>query len=80
MTNIIQGASYGNEKQQILQSFVKTNNKEFITERRFDPFIYQPLNSNFISNVEMEIKDESGYPFKIIDSHTNVKLYFQKVN
>ena len=79
LSNIARPTAYGEERLQILRSFLHSDEKASMMEKRFDPIVYLPLMTNFIDTVELQLTNEDYFPIKIDDNKTLVCLYFRKV-
>jgi hypothetical protein len=79
LSNIIKPTAYAQQQLQILQNFLHIDEEEYqLIEKHFDPIVYQPIKSNNMDMIEIQLTDENFKPLKIDDMKTLVCLYFRK--
>lgn len=79
-TSLITSTAYGNQHIPFIQSFISQDWQQNVVEKRFNPLVYYPLRTNYITNITINIVNDKDETVKIDDSKTLVVLYFRKVN
>ena len=78
LSNIAKPTAYGQDRLQILQTFVYEGSKKTVIEKRFQPITYLPLMTNNIDMIQLQITNVNYEPVLQPDFTTIVCLYFRK--
>ena len=79
LSNISKPTAYGQQRLQILQTFVYEASQDKVIEKRFQPITYLPLMTNNIDMIHLQITNLNYEPVNLQDCTTIICLYFRKV-